>query len=94
IPKPAGEVGRPGRGGYNLRTALSWSDSKYNKIKTYINDIVEDELDCWVPFSEQPLRNLEVVRDKARKRYAILGQYRNDWATDDFIRTRLKYRKS
>ena len=33
IRKPVGEVGRPGRGGYNLQVALSWSSKEYKKLK-------------------------------------------------------------
>jgi len=33
IPKPDGEAGRPGRGGYNLEVALGWEHKKYCRIK-------------------------------------------------------------
>ena len=33
IPKPEGEAGRPGRGGYNLEEALGWEHKKYCRIK-------------------------------------------------------------
>ncbi|KAJ3848114.1 hypothetical protein EV368DRAFT_86965 [Lentinula lateritia] len=33
IPKPPGEVGRPGRGGYNLRKILGWSKQDYDDVK-------------------------------------------------------------
>lgn len=33
IPKPSGEVGRPNRGGYNLRVTLGWEDDRYDKVK-------------------------------------------------------------
>jgi hypothetical protein len=36
IPKPTGEVGRNGRGGYSLKEALrrhGWEDEQYNKIR-------------------------------------------------------------
>jgi hypothetical protein len=33
IPKPQGEAGRPGRGGYNLQETLGWSDIDYKKLK-------------------------------------------------------------
>jgi hypothetical protein len=32
IPKPTGEVGRPERGGYNLRTVLSANPTLYNEV--------------------------------------------------------------
>lgn len=33
IPKPEGGVSRPGRGGYNLMTALDWSQKDYKIVK-------------------------------------------------------------
>lgn len=33
IPKPEGEAGRPGRGGYNLEETLAWDSKEYRKIK-------------------------------------------------------------
>ncbi|KAI6101612.1 hypothetical protein EDD17DRAFT_1763224 [Pisolithus thermaeus] len=33
IPKPQGEPGCPGHGGYNLETALGWNDAVYLKFK-------------------------------------------------------------
>ena len=32
IPKPQGEVGRPGRGGYNLQEELGWSKQTYFRV--------------------------------------------------------------
>lgn len=33
IPKPEGENGRPGRGGYNLEVALGWDSKTFRKLK-------------------------------------------------------------
>jgi hypothetical protein len=33
IPKPTGEAGRPGRGGYNLEEALDWDKALYRRLK-------------------------------------------------------------
>lgn len=33
IPKPDGEAGRPGRGGYNLEEALAWDKREYRRLK-------------------------------------------------------------
>ena len=33
IPKPAGEVGRPGRGGYNLEEKMGWGEDSFKKLK-------------------------------------------------------------
>lgn len=36
IPKPDGEPGRPGRGGYNLERAINWPAKEYKKLKASI----------------------------------------------------------
>ena len=35
IPKPAGEAGRPGRGGYNLKEALGWTATDFDQLKVH-----------------------------------------------------------
>ncbi|KAJ3766092.1 hypothetical protein FB446DRAFT_708916 [Lentinula raphanica] len=94
IAKPLGEAGRPGRGGYNLRAALNWPEERYGRVKRYINSIVQDKMECTVPYTEQPLLVLKQVRDLATAKYPFLTQYRDNWPIDDFIRSQLKYRKA
>ncbi|THU95287.1 hypothetical protein K435DRAFT_859672 [Dendrothele bispora CBS 962.96] len=92
IPKPPGEVGRPGRGGYSLSTALGWDYKKYRK--TYINQLCQDNLDVTVCLGDQLEESVNLVRNEAQKRFPFLASYSDHWATDDFIRGRLKYRKN
>ena len=33
IPKPRGEVGRPGSGGYNLKAAMGWNGDEYERLR-------------------------------------------------------------
>jgi hypothetical protein len=33
ISKPVGEAGRPGRGGYNLQTALKWESAFFKQVQ-------------------------------------------------------------
>ena len=46
IPKPKGEAGRPGRGGYNLENTLVWEGKDYQKMKVistcYLLDLIND----------------------------------------------------
>ena len=44
IPKPAGEPGRPGRGGYNLETALNWNHRAFAKFK--VSSVWSAQFDC------------------------------------------------
>ncbi|KAF9521980.1 hypothetical protein CPB83DRAFT_920417 [Crepidotus variabilis] len=40
IPKPEGEAGRPGCGGYNLERALKWDHKQYQRVKKFIKKLV------------------------------------------------------
>jgi len=41
IPKPTGEAGRPGRGGYNVEESLGWPPKEYRQLKvTYSGTFV------------------------------------------------------
>ncbi|KAJ3873850.1 hypothetical protein F5051DRAFT_431848 [Lentinula edodes] len=94
IPKPPGEVGRPGRGGYSLFEVLSWPRKKYDKVKKFMNNLVEDHLNCDLPMSEQGAANVKKVRQLAVEKYIFLKEYSGLWAVDDFIRNHLKYQKA
>ncbi|KAJ3746904.1 hypothetical protein EV360DRAFT_89981 [Lentinula raphanica] len=94
IPKPPGEVGRPNRGGYSLFPVLGWPKKKYDKVKLFINDLVEKHLDCTAPMSDQPLESVKKVRAQAVEKFVFLKDYRGLWVIDDFIRNHLKYRKT
>ena len=47
IPKPAGEAGRPGRGGYNLEVTLDWNPKAFKKLKVrslIVSNLISDEM--------------------------------------------------
>ncbi|KAJ3715650.1 hypothetical protein C8R42DRAFT_725464 [Lentinula raphanica] len=94
IPKPPGEVGRPNRGGYSLYPVLGWPKKKYDKVKLFINELVEKHLDCTAPMSDQALESVKKVRIQAVEKFDFLKEYRGLWVIDDFIRNHLKYRKT
>ncbi|KAJ3897770.1 hypothetical protein F5879DRAFT_995561 [Lentinula edodes] len=89
IPKPPGEVSRPGRGGYNLRAVLEWSNERFLKVKRFIDTTVEDKLDCLQPLTKQSPANVE----EALQKFYFLSEYRDNWVIDDFIKCHLKYLK-
>ncbi|KAJ3963526.1 hypothetical protein EV361DRAFT_776891, partial [Lentinula raphanica] len=53
-------------GGYSLFPVLGWPKEKYNKVKLFINDLVEKHLDCTLPMSDQPLESVKKVRAQVR----------------------------
>ncbi|KAF5317610.1 hypothetical protein D9758_018774 [Tetrapyrgos nigripes] len=94
IRKPAGEVGRPGRGGYTLSKKLGWDSQVYADVKKYINSLCKQYLDTTRPLTEQDLAKVELLQRKARTKYPQLTHYAEEWATDDFMQSHLKYKKS
>ncbi|KAJ3794266.1 hypothetical protein GGU11DRAFT_845698 [Lentinula aff. detonsa] len=92
IPKPDGEAGRPGRGGYNLQATLKWPVKKWRS--GFIRTSVLETLDCSLSLSDQPLLCVQAVRDQATTKFPFLNDYENVWVVDDMIHSRLKYEKT
>ncbi|THV01605.1 hypothetical protein K435DRAFT_793214 [Dendrothele bispora CBS 962.96] len=92
IPKPNSENGRPGRGGYSLKKVLGWDNKEYKRAQNSIKKIVETTLvgTIHLPFTSQPPKMLDVVRNKMLQEFPRLGNYEDSWATDDFIRATMK----
>jgi len=42
IPKPSGEAGRPGRGGYNLEEQLGWGEEGFKALKVSLYRCIDD----------------------------------------------------
>ncbi|KJA13351.1 hypothetical protein HYPSUDRAFT_209620 [Hypholoma sublateritium FD-334 SS-4] len=91
IPKPPGEVGRPSRGGYTLKTVLGWPNKDYLRIKRFIKQAVRDHLDPSIKFSAQPEESIKVVQTLAANKFSVLSQYSACWPATDFIRAELHY---
>ncbi|KAF8550533.1 hypothetical protein OG21DRAFT_1468594 [Imleria badia] len=94
IPKPQGEPGRPGRGGYNLETTLSWNHTAYVKFKKVTHRLIDEHLDTTKCASAQSPVLLKAVRDKASGAFPDLENYSKAWPVSDIIMMRLKYTSS
>ncbi|PIL35885.1 hypothetical protein GSI_01545 [Ganoderma sinense ZZ0214-1] len=94
IPKPSGEVGRPGRGGYSLEQVLNWNPRHMSEFKKMINKLVGECLDPTRSVSGQSLSRVAVLRDKALNKFPELDQYENLWPVTDAVKQRLKYTSS
>nr|VWO99259.1 Transcriptional repressor rco-1 [Ganoderma boninense] len=94
IPKPSGEVGRPGRGGYSLEQVLSWNPRRMSEFKKLINKLVGECLDPTRSVSSQSLSRVASLRDKALNKFPELDQYENLWPVTDAVKQRLKYTSS
>jgi hypothetical protein len=61
FPKPAGEAGRPGRGGYNLQEKLDWPLVKFEnfRVRWFTGaDLVDTNLKGRITFTSLPLNTL------------------------------------
>ncbi|EIW58369.1 uncharacterized protein TRAVEDRAFT_20395 [Trametes versicolor FP-101664 SS1] len=94
IPKPAGEVGRPNRGGYKLEDALQWNTARMRVFKSLIHQLVDEHLDPTLSMAGQSERRMRLVRDEAIKRLPDLAMYDQEWPLIDAVKQRLKYTSS
>ncbi|KAI0368516.1 hypothetical protein BV20DRAFT_948015 [Pilatotrama ljubarskyi] len=94
IPKPAGEVGRPNRGGYQLEDALNWSTARMHVFKGVINKLVDQHLDPTLLYAGQLDTKLRLVRKEAVKRLPDLEMYAMEWPVMDAVKMHLKYTSS
>ncbi|KIP01226.1 hypothetical protein PHLGIDRAFT_123543 [Phlebiopsis gigantea 11061_1 CR5-6] len=94
IPKPAGEAGRPKRGGYALDEVLiafGWVESELSAMKSFLHVLINKRLDEGKSYTQQSQDDLEAVVDEARKKFTKLELYDQEWPARDIIRARLKY---
>ncbi|KAJ8074409.1 hypothetical protein PM082_015309 [Marasmius tenuissimus] len=94
IPKPKGEAGRPGSGGYTLEAALGWPDQKYAAVKDHVKEQVLDTLDLNVCMTKQPKKSIGNIKETSLAKFPFLSKYKNLWPVTDFIPSNLKYRKT
>ncbi|KAF9016497.1 hypothetical protein BDZ89DRAFT_1045776 [Hymenopellis radicata] len=93
IARPDGEVGRPGRGGYNLQKTLGLSDKEYKAFKKQFNPIVDRHLDYSAVFVSQPAKVMETVQDEILKLVPGFASYEDNWPVRDFIFARYQYQR-
>ncbi|KAL5511026.1 hypothetical protein ACEPAG_3745 [Sanghuangporus baumii] len=97
IRKPPGEVGRPGRGGYNLQKTLrdlGWSTKSFEKKKKVVFDLIDGHLDTGMSFAYQDDDAVQAVIDAAKERFPEFGDFKDAWPILDFCKLRLKYTAS
>ncbi|KAF8576076.1 hypothetical protein K439DRAFT_1623128 [Ramaria rubella] len=91
IPKPIGEPGRPGRGGYNLEEAINWDMLRFKKLKKCIHRLVANHLDLTKSFANQSTHLLGIVQAAAVNKFPKLENYSGCWPATDLIKMHLKY---
>ncbi|EIN04328.1 hypothetical protein PUNSTDRAFT_138722 [Punctularia strigosozonata HHB-11173 SS5] len=90
IPKPAGEAGRPDRGGYSLRTALRSDPSLYPQLLKLARDLVTKHLSPSICYSAQSKRALAEAISDGSSQLPLLNEFQDCWPLVDALRMRLK----
>ncbi|KAI6017428.1 hypothetical protein EDC04DRAFT_2943374 [Pisolithus marmoratus] len=85
IPKPSGEVGRPGHGGYNLEEQLGWGEDSFKRLKKFVNKAIKNHLDTTKCQSQQNHKALITVCDLATAEFPDLDGFANCWPIFDLI---------
>ncbi|EIN09759.1 hypothetical protein PUNSTDRAFT_133527 [Punctularia strigosozonata HHB-11173 SS5] len=92
LKKPAGDCGRPSRGGYTLESALAVTAKEYANMKDTINEIVAQHCD------HRKLLSAQTAEARKRARAAVgtafpelVERYVGAWPIDDFLNARLRY---
>ncbi|KAF8881509.1 hypothetical protein CPB84DRAFT_1687214 [Gymnopilus junonius] len=92
IPKPAGEAGRPGHGGYNLKETRAWHPKEYKMIKVIPHSLsVKEHLDISKSFNKHSVTTICYICNVTTEKFSILESYANCWPVIDFVRLELKY---
>ncbi|KAI5999631.1 hypothetical protein EDD15DRAFT_2193672 [Pisolithus albus] len=94
IPKPSGEAGRPGRGGYNLEDQLGWGEDGFKSLKRFVNKAIKKHLDTTKCRSQQDRQALDTVCDLVTAEFPDMDSFENCWPVLDLIQMRLKYLSS
>ncbi|KIK12194.1 hypothetical protein PISMIDRAFT_121314, partial [Pisolithus microcarpus 441] len=92
IPKPNGEVGRPGHGGYNLEDQLGWGKDGFKKLKRFVKKAVRRHLDPTKCRSLQDRKALETVskESQAIAEFPDLDDFEDCWPVQDLVQLQLK----
>ncbi|KAI6159408.1 hypothetical protein EDD17DRAFT_1762461 [Pisolithus thermaeus] len=91
IPKPNGEVGRPGWGGYNLEDQLGWGKDSFKKLQQFIKKAVKKHLDTTKCRSLQDHKALETVNKMTVAQFPDLDDFEECWLVQDLVQLQLKY---
>ncbi|KAI6126694.1 hypothetical protein F5141DRAFT_1060410 [Pisolithus sp. B1] len=91
IPKPNGEVGRPGRGGYNLEDQLGWGKDGFKKLQRFVKKAVKKHLDTMKCRSLQDHKALETVNKMTVAQFPDLDDFEECWPVQDLVQLQLKY---
>ncbi|KAL1749689.1 hypothetical protein FB107DRAFT_280425 [Schizophyllum commune] len=92
IPKPPGECGKPGKGGYSLKDTLGWPLDKYNKVRKAMNAVVDKHLDPKKSLTRQRPARMSNFEKEALSLFPEMDtEYEDCWPVRAFASNRLHY---
>ncbi|KAJ8089190.1 hypothetical protein PM082_014438 [Marasmius tenuissimus] len=77
IPKPKGEAGRPGSGGYTVEKVLGWPEQKHTAVKEYVKEQVLKTLNLSVCMTKQPKTLIDYIKETSRAKFPFLDKYKD-----------------
>ncbi|KAG2094530.1 hypothetical protein BD769DRAFT_1678604 [Suillus cothurnatus] len=89
IPKPEGEVGRPGHGSYSLETALNWDAKRFKKLKDCVHKSIQKHCNTSKSKKHQDSATLDIVKNEALACFSELQDYEGCWPVGDIIQMQL-----
>ncbi|KDR65527.1 hypothetical protein GALMADRAFT_148634 [Galerina marginata CBS 339.88] len=91
IPKPAGEPGRPGSGGYSIDDALaSWGKEEVLKVNKLVKKFADLKLDKTKSYSKQSGRKVNDICEDVARHHDIIRKYDDFWPIRGMLKMYLK----
>ncbi|EPQ49776.1 hypothetical protein GLOTRDRAFT_134625 [Gloeophyllum trabeum ATCC 11539] len=97
IAKPAGEVARLQRGGYNLNdalTGLGWSTKLIEEVSDFVKDKADAMLDTTQSLQSQNRAKVDKLKKVVMEQYSFLSRYEKCWPVHDMLKCHLKYTRT
>ncbi|KDR65799.1 hypothetical protein GALMADRAFT_148382 [Galerina marginata CBS 339.88] len=91
IPKPAGEPGRPGSGGYSIDDTLaSWGKEEVLKVNKLVKKLADLKLDKTKSYSKQNGRKVNDICEEVARHHDIILKYDDFWPIRGMLKMYLK----
>ncbi|KAI6036200.1 hypothetical protein BKA83DRAFT_4024332, partial [Pisolithus microcarpus] len=90
IPRPHGQLSKPGTGGYSLKEALKWEQCLYRAVQVNVQKICRESCDLSKPYHEQPQDIRMLIKTVAQRNFPLLKRYQDAWPAGDFVTIFLK----
>ncbi|KAI6006261.1 hypothetical protein F5J12DRAFT_721142, partial [Pisolithus orientalis] len=90
VPRPCGQLSKPGAGGYCLREVLKSDQSLYCTVQVNVQKICQESCNLSKPYHEQPKDIHMLIKTMVQHNFPSLKQYQDAWPAADFATIFLK----